>query len=330
MLTRLRFLSAGESHGPCLTGVLDGLPAGLRLYPSAIDEQLQRRQTGFGAGARMLIESDRVRLSGGWMGGKTTGGPLAFEVANRDFENWKERDILPMMIPRPGHADLTGAIKFGHRDLRLALERASARETAVRVVAGAACRQLLAEFGIELGGYVTSIGGVHVTLDSEASAQEHRRRATAALQNDLACPDEPALDSMRTTIGACKKQGDTLGGTFVVFALGVPPGLGSYTQWDRRLHARIAMALMSIQAVKGVEIGPAFDNAALPGSQVHDEILRDDQGNLHRATNRAGGFEGGVTTGSPIVARVAKKPISTTLEPRRSVHLGTGAPASTV
>ncbi len=327
--TRLRFLSAGESHGPLLTGILDGFPAGLSLNPSAVDEQLRRRQTGYGAGGRMAIECDRIRLTGGFMGGVTTGGPLSFEIVNRDFDNWKERDLKPMVVPRPGHADLTGAIKYGHRDLRRALERASARETAVRVAAGAICRQLLERFGIELGGYVTRIGDVATGLRDDVSGDELRARARAAEECDVVCPDEPVAEAMRAAIRQCKKQGDTLGGVFVVFALGVPPGLGSYVQWDRRLEARIALALTSVQAVKGVEIGCAFDNAGLPGSEVHDDIVRTSDGELRRAGNRSGGIEGGITTGAPVFVRVAKKPISTTLEPRRSVNLVTGEAAPT-
>lgn len=329
ILTRLRFLSAGESHGPLLTGVLDGFPAGLVLDPEGIDQQLRRRQTGYGSGGRMLIESDRVRLTGGWMGGETTGGPISFTIKNRDFSNWKDRDIKPMVVPRPGHADLTGAIKYGHRDLRLALERASARETAVRVAAGAICRQLLEVLGVEVGGYVTRIGTVATAQANDVNADLLRERARLALENDLACSDPSALDAMRAEIRGVKKAGDTLGGTFVVFALGLPPGLGSYVQWDRRLEARIAHALMSIQAVKGVEVGCAFENTALPGSRVHDDILTTDEGELVRGGNRSGGIEGGISTGAPLFATVAKKPISTTLEPRRSVDLVTGQPALT-
>ena len=329
MLTRLRFLSAGESHGPCLTGILDGMPAGLELDPAGIDEQLRRRQTGYGAGGRMAIESDRVRFTGGWMGGRTTGGPICFEVVNKDFDNWRERSIKPMVTPRPGHADLTGAIKYGHGDLRLALERASARETAIRVAAGGICRQLLSVFGVEVGGYVTRIGDVAVEQRDDVSAEVLRGRAEQALTNDLVCADGDVLEPMRAAIRTCKKAGDTLGGVFVVFALGVPPGLGSYVQWDRRLEARIALALTSIQAVKGVEIGCAFENAGRLGSQVHDDIVKCDDGALGRTSNRSGGIEGGITTGAPVFARVAKKPISTTLEPRRSVNLATGEEAPT-
>lgn len=329
MLTRLRFLSAGESHGPCLTGILDGLPAGLPIAQDAINDQLRRRQTGYGSGGRMAIESDRVRLTGGWMGGRTTGGPVCFEVINRDFDTWKNRDIPPMVTPRPGHADLTGAIKYGYGDLRLALERASARETAMRVVAGALCRELLHALDVEVGGYVTRIGEVTGGKRDDVPAEELRTRAVKALANDLACAQDSVLQEMRATIDRCKGDGDTLGGELVVFALGLPAGLGSFTQWDRRLHARIAMAMMSIQAVKGVEIGYGFENARLRGSAVHDDIVRSQEGRLLRASNRSGGIEGGMTTGEPVVVRVAIKPISTTSSPRQSVNLATGEPGPT-
>lgn len=329
MLTRLRMLTAGESHGPLLTAILDGMPAGLAMPADAIDEQLARRQRGYGAGGRMRIEHDRVEITGGVMAGHTTGAPLSFLVRNRDWENWRDRDIEPMTRPRPGHADLTGAIKYGHRDLRLSLERASARETAARVAAGAACRLLLAEFGVRIGGYAVRIGGVSLAAPPEPEDAPYVKRFEAALENDLACPDPDTAERMREEIKRCRKERDTLGGVLEVAALGLPPGLGSYVQWDRRLDARLAGAMLSIQAMKGVEIGPAFDNAAARGSAVQDEILRADDGRLYRPTNRAGGLEGGVTTGAPLVVRVAMKPISTTLDPRRTVDLASGEPAGT-
>jgi chorismate synthase len=329
MLTRLRLLTAGESHGPMLTAILDGVPAGLVVTTDAIDQQLARRQRGYGAGGRMRIERDRVELTGGVMGGRTTGAPLSFLVRNLDWENWRDRDIEPMTKPRPGHADLTGAIKYGHRELRLSLERASARETAARVAAGAACRLLLEQFGVRIGGYAVRIGSVAIDAPPSPADEPYLERFRVALDNDLAAPDSGAAERMRDEIKRCRKERDTLGGVLEVAALGLPPGLGSFVQWDRRLDARIAGAMLSIQAMKGVEIGPAFTNAAERGSAVQDEIMLDAEGGLYRPTNRAGGLEGGVSTGAPVVVRVAMKPISTTLDPRRTVDLGSGEPAGT-
>ncbi len=316
----LRFLTAGESHGPQLTAILDGLPAGLPLSSDDIDRDLAKRQVGYGASPRMKIEHDHARLTGGVMGGHTTGGPLALTIDNLDHEKWKDRDIAPMTVPRPGHADLTGAIKYGYRELRLALERASARETAARVAVGATCRKFLSEFGIVIGSYVVAIGSVEAMLSDDLS---YLVRFAQADRSDVRCPDEAVAEQMHAEIRATMEAKDTVGGIIEVVALNVPPGLGSHVQWDRRLSARLIGALSSVHAMKGVEIGPAFENARKRGTQVHDEILR--EGNrLVRATNRSGGFEGGITTGEPIVARVAMKPIATTLNPLRSVDLSTG------
>jgi len=227
MLERLRFISAGESHGPYLTALLEGMPSGLSLCPEGIDRELARRQKGFGSGGRMRIERDRVELSAGWMGGRTTGGPIALRVANRDWANWAQRDIDPMTIPRPGHVDLVAALKYDYRDLRPGLERASARETTMRVAAGAVCRQLLESFGVRLGGYVRRIGGVELALDEDASSEQLEARASKALDNDLCCPNEEGLEPLRAEVKAAMKARDTLGGVFEVFALGLPPGLGS-------------------------------------------------------------------------------------------------------
>jgi len=331
----LRFLTAGESHGPFLTAILEGMPAGLPLKPDDLQRDMQRRQTGYGSGGRMGIEKDRVRFSGGVMGGQTTGGPIALHIENRDWANWREKDIPPMTIPRPGHADLTGAIKYGYRDLRLALERASARETAARVAVGGVCRRLLAEFEIVIGSYVVSIGDVVAPLNSlagEAARRGYLDRFEAAEANEVRCPDSEAAGRMRQAVFEAMQAKDTLGGVFEVVALGLPPGLGSHVHWDRRLDARLMWAVGSIQAVKGVEIGPAFENAQLRGSQVHDEIFVEDTEHsptLSRRTNRAGGFEGGITTGGPVVVRGAMKPISTTLTPLHSVDLASGEPAAT-
>ena len=321
----LRFLTAGESHGPLLTAILEGMVAGLPLTAETIDRDLARRQAAFGAGGRMKIEKDHAAITAGVSAGRTTGAPIALEVANLDYPTWAEKDIPPMTVPRPGHADLTGALKYGYRDLRLALERASARETTMRVAVGAICRAYLAHFGITVGGYVTRIGSVEVALPDAP----YEERFAAAEQSDVRCPDPEAAERMRQAIRDAMQARDTLGGVFEVVILGAPPGLGSHVHFDRRLDTQLAGALVSIQAMKGVEIGPAFENAALRGTEVHDEIVLDEDGRLRRRTNRAGGLEGGVTTGEPIVLRVAMKPISTTLKPLMSVDLATGAAAPT-
>lgn len=318
-------MTAGESHGPLLTAILEGLPAGLPLTDEDINEQLVRRQKGYGSGGRMHIERDTVRISSGLMNGVTTGGPIALTVENRDFKNWKERDITPMTTPRPGHADLTGAVKYGYRELRLSLERASARETTMRVAVGAICRKLLAEFGVAIGGYTVQIGEVSARYSPDMGYEE---RFELAEESDVRCPDPLIAEQMHEAIRQVKIDKDTLGGVFEVAALNVPPGLGSHVHWDRRLDAQLIAAMVSIQAMKGAEIGEAFANAGKRGTQVHDEIeVRD--GALIRKTNRAGGLEGGITTGDPIVVRVAMKPISTVLQALGSVNLATGEPEAT-
>jgi chorismate synthase len=321
----LRFLTAGESHGPALIAILEGMPAGLALSEEDVNVQLRRRQQGFGSGGRMRIEHDQVRFLGGVLAGRTTGAPIALQIGNRDWANWRDKEIEPMTVPRPGHADLTGAVKYGYRELRLALERASARETAARVAVGAVCQRFLAEFDVTVGSYVVQIGEVVAALPESLAYAERFARAE---ENDVRCPDPTAAAAMHAHIREAMALKDTLGGVFEVVALGVPPGLGSHVHWDRRLDARLMGAVGSIPAVKGVEIGPAFENAARRGTQVHDEIFVE-EGQLTRRTNRAGGFEGGITTGQPVVVRAAMKPISTTLTPLRSVDLATGEPAAT-
>ncbi len=325
MLTRLRFLTAGESHGPALVAILEGMVAGLPLSPADIDRDLARRQKAYGAGGRMKIERDHVRILSGVQAGRTTGAPIALLLTNRDYKNWRDKDIPPMTVPRPGHADLTAAIKYGYRDLRLALERASARETAMRVAVGAICKRFLAEFGITVGSYVVETGGVVAHIPPDMPYEERFARAE---ENDVRCPVPEAAEAMRRRVREVMQARDTVGGVFEVVALNVPPGLGSHVHWDRRLTARIAAAMLSIHAMKGVEIGPAFENARKTGTQVHDEIFREGD-RLVRRTNRAGGIEGGITTGMPIVVRVAMKPISTTLTPLRSVDLATGEATTT-
>ncbi|GIL14212.1 MAG: chorismate synthase [Chloroflexota bacterium] len=322
----IRFLTAGESHGPVLTAVIEGLPAGLPLSPEDINADLLRRQQGYGSGGRMSIERDEARITAGVMNGHTTGAPVALLVENRDFKNWREKDIPPMTTPRPGHADLTGAVKYGYRDLRLALERASARETTMRVAVGAICKKLLAEFGISVGGYVVQVGNVKADIPAEMPYIERFRRAE---ENDVRCPVDDAVEAMHEAIWQAKIDKDTLGGIFEVVALNVPPGLGSHVHYDRRLDARIVAALVSIHAMKGAEVGQAFESAGKRGSLVHDEIFVNDEGELVRRTNRAGGIEGGISTGEPIAARAAMKPIATLLQGLESVNLATGQPERT-
>ncbi|MCY4009943.1 MAG: chorismate synthase [Anaerolineaceae bacterium] len=326
----IRLLTAGESHGPQITAILEGVPAGIPVPPATIDKQLARRQKGYGSGGRMRIERDRVQVTGGVMAGQSTGAPISLVVTNRDFANWQDRAIEPLTVPRPGHADLTAAVKYGYRELRLGLERASARETTMRVAAGAICRAYLAEFGIRIVGYVRQLGAVQADLPALQDEAAYEARFAAAEASDVRCPDAAAAAAMRKAIRQVKIDRDTLGGVFEVVALGVPPGLGSHVHYDRRLDGRIVAALVSIHAMKGAEIGPAFENAGRRGSKAHDAILRDEAGNLTRRSNRAGGIEGGITTGQPIVARVAMKPISTLLQGIDSVDLATGEASPTV
>ena len=312
----LRFLTAGESHGPSLTAILDGMPAGLALDAAIIDLELARRQKGYGSGARMKIETDTVQILGGVMAGETTGAPIALLVQNDDHVKWKGKAVEPMTSPRPGHADLTGALKYDYRDLRPALERASARETAMRVAVGAVCKHFLAQFDITVGGYVASIGDV----TADFGEMPFTERFIRAEESDVRCPVEPAAGQMRDAIEAVIHGRNTLGGVLEIVALNVPVGLGSHVQWDRRLDAQLAMAVMSVQAMKGVEIGDAFDNAKRFGTQVQDAI-RLDPPDLIRATNHAGGIEGGISNGQPILLRAAMKPIATTLLPQPTVDL---------
>jgi len=328
----LRFLTAGESHGPSLTTILDGIPAGLSLTPNIINKELARRQQGYGSGGRMKIEKDTVQILGGVMGGETTGAPIALLVQNDDHVKWKGKAVEPMTAPRPGHADLTGAVKYGYKDLRPALERASARETTMRVAAGAVCKHFLAQFGIIVGGYVSSIGEVSADLGN----MPYEERFIHAEESDVRCPIESSAEKMRTEIEKTIHGKNTLGGILEIVALNLPVGLGSFVQWDRRLEAKLAMAIMSVQAIKGVEIGDAFENAKRIGTEAHDPIKlrstdhtsRNSQ-SVIRNSNRAGGTEGGVSNGQPIIIRAAMKPIATTLIPQQTVDLAIGENAPT-
>lgn len=320
----LKLITAGESHGPALLALLEGMPAGLSLPDEVIDRELVRRQRGYGAGPRMQIEEDTVQILGGVMAGQTTGAPLALLIENRDHTKWQGKAVKPLTTPRPGHADLTGAIKYGYRDLRLSLERSSARETAARVAAGAVCKHFLAQFGIQIGGYVVAIG----EIEAELGELPYEQRFALAEASEVRCPDPVAAQAMQKSIREIIQAKDTLGGVIEIVALGLPPGLGSYVHWERRLEARLGAALLSVPAIKGVEVGLAFHNARLPGTQAHDPILL--QGtDLVRPTALAGGLEGGVTTGGPLVLRAAMKPIATTLTPQQTVDLVKGEQTST-
>ncbi|HDN81027.1 MAG TPA: chorismate synthase, partial [Chloroflexi bacterium] len=264
----MRFLTAGESHGPCLTVIVEGLPAGLVVDEGFINRELRRRQGGYGRGGRMRIERDRAEILSGVWKGRTTGAPVAIRIENKDWPNWKDKDLPPLTVPRPGHADYAGMLKYGFDDARPVAERASARETAARVAAGALAKLLLREFGIAVGSYVVQIG----TVAARVPEIPEEELWALAEKDELRCPDPKASARMRAEIDAAREEGDTLGGVFVVSATGVPVGLGSYVHWDRRLDARLAAAVMSIPAVKGVEIGPAFENATRRGTEVQDEF----------------------------------------------------------
>ncbi|AJO22786.1 chorismate synthase [Weizmannia coagulans] len=331
----MRYLTAGESHGPALTTIIEGLPAGMPLTAEEINTDLARRQKGYGRGRRMQIEKDRAIISAGVRHGLTLGSPVALTVENRDWVHWnKIMGIEPLpddaddvkrrvTRPRPGHADLAGGIKYGHRDLRNVLERSSARETTVRVAAGAVAKKLLKELGIEVASHVLEIGGVRaekVPYDSLASLQEK------ADGSPVRCLDDGAAQKMMEAIDTAKKNGDSIGGIVEVIATGMPAGVGSYVHYDRKLDAKLARAIISINAFKGVEFGLGFEMAHRPGSEVHDEIAWSEETGYTRKTNRLGGFEGGMTTGMPIVVRGVMKPIPTLYKPLQSVDIETKEP----
>ncbi len=325
----IRFFTAGESHGPKLTGIIEGLPAGFVINNALITHDLRRRQQGFGRGGRMKIEQDEACITAGVVEGKTTGAPIALEITNLDYKNWRDKDIEPMSSPRPGHADFAGAIKYRHDDLRLSLERASARETAMRTAIGSLCKQILQEFGITIIAYTVRIGSITHDTSSLLSDENYLAAYDASLSNQFAFPDATKLDAIEQEIMTTMKAKDTMGGAFETVALNVVPGLGSYVHFDRRLDGQLAQAMMSIPAMKAVEIGSGIVNASLLGTQVHDEFaLINDK--LTRTSNRAGGLEGGMTNGMPVVVRTYMKPISTTLNPRQSVDLKDYTPSHTV
>lgn len=334
----LRYLTAGESHGPQLTAIVEGMPAGLEISADAINADLARRQCGYGRGGRMLIEKDTVEILSGVRWGETIGSPVTLGVKNSDWVNWQEKmspygrhrdDKIRVTRSRPGHADLPGALKYGHHDVRNILERSSARETAVRVAVGSLAKSLLGRFDIIVSGFVTELGGI-AAKRPEMSLASLRGIAS---KSELFTWDDDAVPEMKALIDRAKDEGDTVGGVVEVIVSGVPAGLGSHVQWDRKLDARLAMAVMSIQAIKGVEIGVGFDAARNSGSRVHDEIfyessriLQGEATGFYRKTNNAGGIEGGISNGEEIVIRAAMKPIPTLYKPLRSVDIETKEP----
>jgi len=340
----LRYFTAGESHGPCLTAIIDGVPAGFAIDVGKINHDLWRRQQGYGRGGRMLIEKDEAQVRSGIRWGETLGSPVALGIENRDWKNWTKKmspapqdrdESIAVTKPRPGHADLTGVLKYRHSDIRNILERASARDTVSRTAVGSFCKQLLSPFGIRIMGYIRSIGSV----EAETQGLNYEEIFARSEESPVRVADKEAEEKMISLIEDCKKKGDTLGGIFEVATLGLPPGLGTHAQWDRKLDGRLAQALMSIQAIKGVEIGLGFEMARRRGSEVHDEIFFDphkmvSEGTprivptgFYRGSNNSGGTEGGMSNGAPLVVRVAMKPISTLMSPLQSVDLRSKQPA---
>jgi chorismate synthase len=332
---RMKYVTAGESHGPALVVIVSGVPAGFALTSAAIDSDLARRQSGYGRGGRMKIERDAARILSGLRFGRTLGTPVALEIENRDWENWSERmaqegraphDLTPEQSPRPGHADLVGALKIGTRDCRDVLERASARESAARVAAGAVAKAYLAHFGVEINSYVTRIGGVELP-----AAMIKRKNgvfsSTKIEASPVRCPDEETSALMVAAIDVAREAGESLGGWFTVTATGLAPGLGGYAEADERLTGRIGGALLSIPAIKGVQFGLGFAAGTLPGSQVHDSIVYADEagpfGRITRTSNNAGGLEGGMTTGEPLIVHAVMKPIPTMTTPLQTIDIKT-------
>ena len=326
-----RFVTAGESHGPGLTAIVEGLPAGLELDRDSLDRDMARRQLGHGRGGRMKIESDAVEIRSGVRHGCTLGSPVAILVANRDYANWEERmspwpvgaEVEEVHLPRPGHADLPGLQKYGFSDVRNVLERASARETAARVAAGTLARAFLTSVGVSVHSHVIRIGSVAAPEREDLTPADFE----GVDDDPVRCLDSETSAAMVEEINRLRKANESLGGSFEVRAFGLVPGLGSHVSWDRKLDGRLAQAIVSIQSIKGMTIGPAWDVAASPGSEAHDEIFHSDERGFYRETNRAGGLEGGMTNGQPLVVRAAIKPISTLTKPLRSVDTETKEPA---
>jgi chorismate synthase len=327
----LRMTTAGESHGPGLTCIFEGLPAGLELDQDDLNRDLARRQLGHGRGGRMKIERDRVEVTAGVRHGRTLGGPVALEIANRDFANWEERmnpwpvdgEVAEVHLPRPGHADLVGTWKYGLTDVRDILERASARETAARVAGGAVAKEFLRALGVEVFSHVIQITGVAAPRREGLTPEDF----AGVDESPVRCLDPDASRAMVDEINRLRKANESLGGVFEVRAFGLVPGLGSHVAWEERLDGRLGQAILSIQAIKGVSLGDGWEVAGLPGSEAHDEIFYDDERGYHRHTNRSGGLEGGMTTGEPLIVRGAMKPLPTLTKPLRSVDISTREPA---
>lgn len=330
----MRYFTAGESHGPELTAIIEGLPAGMPLSAEDINQELIRRQTGYGRGGRMLIETDRVRITSGVRHGKTLGSPVTLVVENKDWKNWtkvmsieeveeKQKRLRRVARPRPGHADLVGGMKYHHDDLRNVLERSSARETTMRVAIGAIAKKILSELNIEVAGHVTMLGGIKATIPEGITVSEVKEISNAS---DVRVVDPKVETEIRQLIDQTKRNGDTIGGVVEVLVGGVPAGLGSYVQWDKKLDAKIAQAVVSINAFKGAEFGVGFEAGILPGSKVMDEILWNEEEGYTRRSNNLGGFEGGMTNGEPIVVRGVMKPIPTLYKPLQSVDIDTKEP----
>jgi len=337
----IRYLTAGESHGKGLNVIIDGVPSNLRIEEDYLNFILSERQKGYGRGGRQQIENDRVEILSGIRFGKTTGAPVSVFIKNNDYENWKKRmSVFPpeitedeFIVPRPGHADFAGGIRFNQRDLRNVLERASARETAARIVTGAICKILLKEFDIETFGYVTNIAGISTAIDKKLSFEQIVKRITDNTKKfrvDLRYPDSDKIRQIIGKINNAMKNGDTVGGVIKIITKGVPPGLGDYTQWDKKLDGKIAMALMSLQSIKGVEFGAGFSYANIQGSVIHDAIYYSKGRGYFRKTNNAGGLEGGVTNGCQISVQAVVKPISTLKKGIDSINIKTRKKSRTI
>jgi chorismate synthase len=330
-MSALRMITAGESHGPGLTCIIEGFPAGLAIEREAINRDLARRQLGHGRGGRMKIERDQAQLTGGVRHGRTLGGPIALQVENRDYANWEERmnpwpveaPVAEVHLPRPGHADLVGTQKYGLSDVRDILERASARETAARVAGGAVAKAFLAAFGVSVHSHVIQITGVNAPRRDDLTPEDFEH----VDESPVRCLDPGSGTAMVAEIDRLRKANESLGGVFEVRAFGLVPGLGSHVSWEERLDGRLGQALLSIQAIKAVAVGDGYEVAGLPGSQAHDEIFHDEERGYFRETNRAGGVEGGMTTGAPLVVRGSMKPLPTLTKPLRSVDISTHEPA---
>ena len=323
---KIKYLTAGESHGPELTAIVEGIPSNFEVTKEYIDKFLLRRQKTLGSGGRMNIEKDQVLITSGVVNKLTTGGPIALKIINKDWQNWKDKEIEPYVVPRPGHADLVGTLKYNHDDIRHTLERASARETAIRCAVGAIAHQILSQLNIQLVGFVSSIGGQSFNPTNIADITSFKNLIE---QSDVSCPDKNAADLMIKEIKDARKKKDTLGGAITCIAINYPPGCGSYAQFDRKLDAKISSSMISVQSVKAVEIGNGFEASKKYGTEVQDQIKLDNN-KIKRISNNLGGFEGGMSTGEPIMVTSYLKPISTTLTPIKSVDLHSGKETETI